>query len=160
MCFLFSCSFFFNFKAMSMLCTAARIKKSLNDVICSCNQGITTTTRYFKKWLTWGKVAQAPPPLSTAKEVVEKPNYISVTHKAPTTPKADSSHVENSRIQVSRAVTIAPYCKEAVTGRREKVPSESFKDRHITISVEGNEVATIIATRSANTTLAAGKSLG
>lgn len=86
-----------------------------------------------------GTSTTAPP---TPKEVVEKPTYISITLNASKEVlEADLGHVANSKIQVNRAITIAPSYKEVVVSQRVQVPTKCFKNRQITIVVNGKEVA-------------------
>lgn len=108
----------------------------------------------LQEWLIWSEVIQAVFPPPTPNEVAEKLAYIPVTLKVPIeTPKTNSGHVASSRIHVNRVVMIAPYYEEAVLGRRVKIPLKPFKERKITISTEGKEVATITGNCSGNTTL-------
>lgn len=97
------------------------------------------------KWLNYSQVAQAPQPRPAPKEVAERRAYIPVTLKA-STKVLEVDPAYSQKVQDYKALTIAPYYREAIVGHMMKPPSKSFKASRF-IFLEGNEAVAISGTQ-------------
>lgn len=123
-----------------------------NDVLCLCNQGNAALLK-LQGVANLEASGISTKTTTSTKMVIKKPASIPITLKIPTeAPTADSSHVASSRIQVNRAITIAPYYRVEVTGQIVKVPSKSFQTRNDHLCGR-KKVDAIASIQSAKTTL-------